>query len=204
METNLNNVQGVIKGVNVYLYISYHRSENIWRYQMLQGGTLFYFTNPLAAQPRGIIPIEMAVIGKSMKANGVLERRDKYLISIQIHPSFDSKKQTYFLSARTRKSQADWLEVCFKEEEETSKRSKHRACQRAGIEDRPARFHNSPPGLWFWSRMHKLQFSWTLWLQEFYSESVGLTIWRLNKRCLNSLIPHARYALEMHMYMFPR
>lgn len=78
---------------------------------IMQGCSLFYFTSPEDFSPRGVIPIELATVAEGRRTHGVVDRRDKYIISITVHHSFQCSKQVYLLSARSSTGQEDWLQV---------------------------------------------------------------------------------------------
>lgn len=77
----------------------------------IQGSALFYFNDPESFSPRGVIPIELASVSAGQRVQGMLDRRDKYIISITVHSSFECSKAVYLLSARSTHSQERWIEV---------------------------------------------------------------------------------------------
>jgi hypothetical protein len=79
----------------------------------VQGSSLFYFTDADTYSPRGVIPIELATVAAGKRYQGIIDRRDKYIISITVHPSFHTTRSTYLLSARSTSGQEGWLQVRF-------------------------------------------------------------------------------------------
>jgi hypothetical protein len=77
----------------------------------VQGSTLFYFTDFDSPQPRGIIPVEHAIVTPGERIKGVMDRRDKYIIKVVVDPTFEVKKEFYLLSARSRSGQESWIAV---------------------------------------------------------------------------------------------
>lgn len=77
----------------------------------VQGCSLFYFTSPEDFSPRGVIPLEQAEIAEGKRTQGIIDRRDKYIISVTVDPSFQCKKPVYLLSARSSSGQTEWLQV---------------------------------------------------------------------------------------------
>lgn len=77
----------------------------------MQGSALFYFNDAESFSPRGVIPIELATVEFGERVQGMLDRRDKYIISIAVHSSFECSKAIYLLSARSTHSQQRWIEV---------------------------------------------------------------------------------------------
>lgn len=78
----------------------------------MQGSTLFYFTDVDSPQPRGIIPVENAIVTPGERTKGIMDRRDKYIIKVIVDPCFELKKEFYLLSARNRAGQEGWIAVC--------------------------------------------------------------------------------------------
>lgn len=77
----------------------------------VQGSALFYFNDAESFSPRGVIPIELATVAAGQRVQGMLDRRDKYIISVTVHSSFECSKAVYLLSARSTHSQERWIEV---------------------------------------------------------------------------------------------
>jgi hypothetical protein len=80
-------------------------------YTAVQGASLFYFTAIDSPQPRGIIPLEHGVISAGEVSRKTGDRRDKYIIKIEVDPNAEVRKYTYLLSARSSSGQTEWLQV---------------------------------------------------------------------------------------------
>ena len=80
----------------------------------MQGASLFYFTAFDSPQPRGIIPIENAKVTKGQRPAGSHDRRDKYLIRIDLDPEVEVARDFYLLSARSKAGLEGWIEVSWR------------------------------------------------------------------------------------------